>query len=90
MKKECESRFPDLPAVRKFATCEKCRFLFQARWDNNGYICANTCRAFEHPWCRESRDPVSKEDFEKVHIYIMNRKECLCDAGAEEPQPQPS
>ena len=79
MKKECESRFSELPVIRSFANCEKCRYLFKARWDNNGYICANTCRAFGHPWCRETRRPVSREDFERVHIHILKKDACLCE-----------
>ena len=78
MKKECASKFGELPVIRKFETCQGCRFLFEETWGNNGYIRANTPRGFGHPWCRESREPVSKDDFEKVHIYILDEKECLC------------
>ncbi|MBQ7694864.1 MAG: hypothetical protein IJT50_07040 [Lentisphaeria bacterium] len=78
MKKECAGKFGELPVIRDFETCRQCRFLFHEVWGNNGYMCANTPRSFGHPWCRESREPVSKEDFEKVHIYILNEKECLC------------
>ena len=81
MKKECPSKFSEMPVIRDFETCRKCRFLTHATWENNGYRCSNTCHSFGHPWCKESREPVSKEDFEKVHIYLLNRKVCYNYGG---------
>jgi len=77
MKKECASKFNDLPVIRNFEICRKCQFLTHAVWENNGCRCSNTCHSFGHPWCKESREPVSKEDFEKVHIYLLNKKAFL-------------
>ena len=84
MRKECESRFRELPVIRDIETCRNCRFLFQARWDNNGYLCANTFRSFGHPWCRESRRPVSPEDLARVHIYILDKLACPCEGQKPE------
>ena len=78
MKKECASKFGELSVIRNFEICKGCRFLFKETWGNDGYICADTPRGLGHPWCRESREPVSKDDFEKVHIHILDEKECLC------------
>ena len=67
----------DAPRLRDFATCRNCKSLRFIPLTGT-YYCANVRPRLRVPWCAESPDdPVTQENFEKVHINLRDKTQCL-------------